>query len=188
MILDYDDIIKKCLKNDRNAQKSLYQAFAGKMYAVCLRYSNKREDAEDILQEGFVKIFNQLQTYRNDGSFEGWMRRIFVGLAIDYYRKNKKHNFQIIIDEELFDQPETEEENDLFSSIEAEAIHEAIQSLSDGYRTVFNLYAIEGFSHKEIANQLDISEGTSKSQFLRARLKLIEILKKKLNHTKAYGA
>jgi len=174
MMTEIETLIAACQKQDRKAQKRLYDLYAGKMLAICFRYVKSREDAEDVLQEGFLKIFQQFNTYRNEGSFEGWMKRIFVGLSIDFFRKNRKFDFNLPVEE-----AENVGVNDVLSSFSVNEILEAIASLSDGYRLVFNMYAIEGFSHKEIADKLNISEGTSKSQLARAKMKLVELLKNK---------
>lgn len=166
------DLIQGCLKGDSKIQKELYNRFAPKMYAVCLRYANNAENAQDLLQEGFVKIFRNLNRFRGEGSFEGWIRRIFVNTSIEYYRK-KTNVFSITEREDLM--VEDGGLNALDKLAEKDII-KLVQELSPGYRTVFNLYTIEGFSHKEIGVMLGISEGTSKSQLARAK----GILKKKV--------
>jgi RNA polymerase sigma-70 factor (ECF subfamily) len=152
------------------------------MFAVCLRYSNTHEDAEDVMQEGFIKIFKSISQFRGEGSFEGWVRRIFVHTAIEVYRKNAKM-FPIV---ELT--PTRAVHNvdaNAIDNMSANELMKMVQSLSAGYRTVFNLYAIEGFTHKEIGAMLGINEGTSKSQMSRARLLLQNMIedssKKKLS-------
>ena len=153
-------------------QHLLYQRFAPKMFGVCLRYTARSDEAQDVLQEGFIKVFGKMGTYRGAGSFEGWMRRIFVNTAIERFRK--KNHLQPITEQE----EETIENNDL-SVIEALAekdIINLVQRLPPGYRTVFNLYVIEGYSHKEIGRMLGISEGTSKSQLSRAKTQLKTML------------
>jgi RNA polymerase sigma-70 factor (ECF subfamily) len=189
-IQDYFEIIEGCKNNNRKFQEKLYQTFCGKMFAVCLRYAHTHEDAEDIVQEGFVKVFKNISQFRNEGSFEGWIRRIFVHTAIEIYRKNSKM-FPIV---ELTPFRDIQNVNsNAIDNMSANELMKMVQSLSAGYRTVFNLYAIEGFTHKEIGEMLGISEGTSKSQMSRARLllqKMIEdVSKKKLNlvETLNYG-
>jgi len=155
-------------------QEELYRRFSPRMYAVCLRYASSSEEAEDILQEGFIKIFKKLGSYRGDGSFEGWIRRIFVNTAIEHFRRRK------------YLQPVTEkEENTLegkFLSVLDELgekdILELVRQLSPGYRTVFNMYVVEGYTHREIGDMLGISEGTSKSQLSRAKVILQDMVKK----------
>jgi len=169
------DLIEGCLKGDRRMQELLYQHFAPKMYAVCLRYAGNAEDARDILQDGFVKVFRSLDRYRGEGSFEGWVRRIFVNTAIEHYRKQAN----------LYTVPENQEtliEDKDLSALDNLAMKDLvalIQQLSPGYRTVFNLYAVEGYTHKEIAELLGISEGTSKSQLARAKAILQNLVKQR---------
>lgn len=159
------DLIRGCLSGDNRMQEELYNRFASKMYAVCLRYSNNTDDAQDLLQEGFIKIFKNLDRFRAEGSFEGWIRRVFVNTSIEHYRRKVN----------LFSTSEREEALVKDSSVSAldklaeKDIINLVQDLSPGYRTVFNMYAIEGFSHKEIGGILGISEGTSKSQLARAK-------------------
>lgn len=168
------DLINGCLEGNRLMQEELYRRFSPKMYAVCLRYASDAEEAQDILQEGFIKIFKKLGSFRGDGSFEGWIRRIFVNTAIEHFRRRR------------YLQPVSEnEENTIegksasaFDGLAEKDILAMIQQLSPGYRTVFNMYVIEGYSHKEIGNLLDISEGTSKSQLSRAKVILQEMVKK----------
>jgi RNA polymerase sigma-70 factor (ECF subfamily) len=161
-------------------QQELYQRFASKMYGVCLRYAGSAEEAEDVLQEGFIKVFNKIGSFRGDGSFEGWIRRIFVNTAIEYYRKK------------IYLQPITEYEEDtlegkylsVLDKLEEKDIIQLVQQLSPGYRTVFNMYVIEGYSHKQIAEALGISEGTSKSQLSRAKQILQDMVKQFIERRK----
>jgi len=188
-IQDYSEIIEGCKNNNRKFQEKLYQTFCGKMFAVCLRYAHTHEDAEDIVQEGFVKVFKSISQFRNEGSFEGWIRRIFVHTAIEIYRKNSKM-FPIV---ELTPYRDIQNVNsNAIDTMSANELMKMVQSLSSGYRTVFNLYAIEGFTHREIGEMLGISEGTSKSQMSRARILLQNMIedvsKKKLSQeVKEYG-
>jgi len=168
-----NDLIKGCLDGDRRMQEELYNRFAAKMYGVSLRYASNAEEAQDILQEGFVKIFRKLETYRGDGSFEGWIRRIFVNTAIEHFRRR------------VYQQPITEHheksvEGNYLSVLDDMAekdILALVQELSPGYRTVFNLYVVEGYTHREIGEMLGISEGTSKSQLSRAKVILQDLVK-----------
>ena len=169
------DLIKGCLEGDRRAQEYLYQKFSPKMYGVCLRYAGKAEDAQDILQDGFVKIFKNLHMYRGDGSFEGWIRRIFVNTAIEHYRRQVNLYPVTENHENLLETKEVS----AFDSLSVKDLMKIIQQLSPGYRTVFNLYVVEGYSHKEIAEMIGISEGTSKSQLARAKGVLQNIIKTK---------
>jgi len=160
------DLIEGCIKGDRRMQEELYRRFAPKMYAVCLRYSNNSEDAQDLLQEGFIKVYRNLHRFRAEGSFEGWIRRVFVNTSIEHFRK-KSAKLSMVSEKE----ESTIEDTDI-SALESMAekdIINIIQELSPGYRTVFNLYVVEGYSHKEIGDLLGISEGTSKSQLARAK-------------------
>jgi RNA polymerase sigma factor (sigma-70 family) len=164
-IISDSDLIRGCLSGDSRMQEALYNRFAPKMYAVCLRYSNNADDAQDLLQEGFVKIFKNLDRFRAEGSFEGWVRRVFVNTSIEHYRR--KVNLVSASDrEEAY--IEDHSSNALDKLAEKDII-KLVQELSPGYRAVFNMYAIEGYSHKEIGTILGISEGTSKSQLARAK-------------------
>ena len=147
-------------------QEELYARFAPKMYAVCLRYANNAEDAQDLLQEGFIKVYRNLQHFRAEGSFEGWIRRVFVNTSIEYFRK-KSAKLSMVTEKE----ESTIEDTDIsaLENLAQKDIIKIVQELSPGYRTVFNLYVVEGYSHKEIGNILGISEGTSKSQLARAK-------------------
>jgi RNA polymerase sigma-70 factor (ECF subfamily) len=169
------NIIKGCLKNDRASQKILYEQFYSKMLGVCLRFSQNSDDAKDILHEGFLKVFDNLKNFKANGSFEGWIRRIMVNTAIDHLRKNKQ-NYLIVstvyANEKAANVIDTIDDDDLALQIEKEELLRAVQELSPAYRTVFNLYVIEEYSHKEIADMLDISEGTSKSNLSKAKFNL----------------
>jgi RNA polymerase sigma factor (sigma-70 family) len=159
------DLISGCIALDSRMQKELYNRFAPKMYAVCLRYADNSDDAKDLLQEGFIKIYKNLAKFRAEGSFEGWVRRVFVNTAIEHYRR--KLNLSIIGEHE--DYSATDGSIAALERLDEKDIIKLVQELSPGYRTVFNLYVIEGFSHKEIGNILGINEGTSKSQLARAK-------------------
>lgn len=179
-----DDIVKKCVKGDREAQQKLYKHFYSKMMGVCYRYCNNAEDAKDLLQDGFVKVFSNLKKYNFNGSLEGWIRRIMVNTAIDHFRKNKAVFFVNDKDENIMDNAKIESADIIYSQFAVEDIMEAIQSLSPAYKAVFNLNVIEGFPHKEIAKKLNISEGTSKSNLAKAKRRLRIILEQK--ETKYY--
>lgn len=172
---DIKNIIKGCLTGNRRDQELLYRRHAAKLYAVCLQYSGNDEEARDILQEGFIKIFENLINYKYEGSFEGWMRRIVVNTALEKYRS--KHSLYRVDDIDLIPEPEADPDNEDYTGIEAVDLLGIIRELPPKYRMVFNLYAIEGYSHKEIGQMANISEGTSKSNLSRAR----EILKKKVS-------
>jgi RNA polymerase sigma-70 factor (ECF subfamily) len=161
-----NEIIDGCLKNDRKMQKALYDRYAPKLYALCLRYAYSKDEADDILQESFVKIFFQISQFSREHSFYGWLKSVAINTAITYYHHHKKHYYQDDIDEIN----ETEiENNTIEGEYSAEHLLQVIQELPTGFRTIFNLYAIEGYKHQEIAEMLNISESTSKSQLLRAR-------------------
>jgi RNA polymerase sigma-70 factor (ECF subfamily) len=165
---DIKEIIKGCLDGNRKDQELLYRRHSSKLYAVCLQYSGNDEEARDILQEGFIKIFEHLHHYKHEGSFEGWMRRIVVNTALEKFRA--KHNLFRVDDIESISEPEAEPGNDDYSGLHAVDLIFIIRELPPKYRMVFNLYAIEGYSHKEIGQMMNISEGTSKSNLSRARL------------------
>ena len=169
-------LLKGCLNNDAAAQRELYNKYSSKMLSVCYRYAHNREDAEDMLQEGFIKVFLQVHTFENRGAFEGWIRRIIVHTCINILKKNKKFNesVDIIHANGLLVREET-----VPAIIQAKQVVECIRMLPIGYRTVLNLYAVEGFSHREIAGLLDIEESTSRSQYTRAKAMLEDILIKK---------
>lgn len=170
-----DLMIIGCLQNDPAAQRELYSRFAPKMLPVCYRFGQNREDAEDMLQEGFIKIFTQIHTFQNRGAFEGWVRRIMVHTCINVLKKNKK--FNDLVDIEYAAEAAVKES--VPGIMMAKQVVECIRLLPLGYRTVLNLYAIEGFNHREIADILDIEESTSRSQYTRAKGMLEQILIKK---------
>jgi RNA polymerase sigma factor (sigma-70 family) len=160
-------------------QEILYNRYSSKMYAVCLRYCKDADDAQDLLQEGFVKIFKNLEKFRGEGSFEGWIRRIFVNTSIEHFRKAGKN--QPVSDTEDISVEDTSL-NALDNLAEKDIIG-MIQQLSPGYRQIFNMYVIEGYSHRDIGDILGISEGTSKSQLARAKGILKKMVEEKLNQT-----
>lgn len=169
-------LISGCLQNHPSAQRELYNRFSPKMLSVCYRYAQNREDAEDMLQEGFIKVFTQIHTFQNKGAFEGWIRRIVVHTCINFLKKHKKFSdsVDLIHANTLHIKEET-----IPSIMQAKQVVECIRLLPLGYRTVLNLYAIEGYSHKEIADMLDIEESTSRSQYTRSKAMLENILVKK---------
>jgi RNA polymerase sigma-70 factor (ECF subfamily) len=169
-------LLQGCIKNDASAQQELYQRYSPKMLSVCYRYAKTREDAEDMLQEGFIKVFSQISKFEKRGSLEGWILRIIVHNCINHLKKNKKFNDHVDL---AYAGNIVIREDYIPSIIQAKQIVETIRSLPIGYRTVLNLYAIEGFSHKEIGQLLDIEESTSRSQYTRAKSMLEEILLKK---------
>ena len=168
------ELIQGCRNNDRKHQELLYRKYAKKMYGISLSYAKDRSMAQEILQDGFVKVFKKIDTFKEQGSLEGWIRRIITNTALDYLRqKSKLYEF-------IDDNKEVEEErldNSILENINADGIFNLIKQLPEGAKAVFNLYAVEGYSHKEIAEKLEITEGTSKSQFKRARNLLKTLLR-----------
>lgn len=179
-------IINGCIKGDYRAQRLLYQMFSQKMFGICLRYAKDYHQAEDVLQEGFIKVFKNVHNFRGEGSFEGWIRRIFVNTAIENYRKSV--SMYPIVEIENINVPKSTE--NILAKLAADDLMKLVSKLAVGYRTVFNLYVIEGYSHKEISALLGISEGTSKSQLARARYilqKMINELNESEKIGEAYG-
>ncbi len=175
------EIIQRCAKQNRAAQKELFELFYGKMLGVCMRYTKDHDRAQEVVQEGFIKVFDKLGEFDFEGSFEGWVRRIMVNASIDAIRKRKRQPFATD-DEFVFNDSSSYQEHDFdedITKMKAEYAMEAIQKLSPAYQTVFNLYVIENYSHKEIAQILGVSEGTSKSNLAKAKQNLREILKNK---------
>ena len=173
-MVDLENLIRECVKNNRQSQKKLYNLYSSKMFGICLRYSHNREEAEDILQEGFMKVFIGIGKYEGKGSFEGWVRRIMVNTAIEHFRK-KKNNLHFDIMSESVIAVYSE---DILDNISLEEIMKLVQKMPEGYRMVFNLFAVEGYTHNEISDMLGIEVGTSKSQYSRARMYLQKVLKK----------
>ncbi len=161
-----DSLLEGCKRGERKAQEMLYRKLASPMMGVCMRYAKDKQEAEDILQMGFVKVFNKVADFRSDGSFEGWIRRIMVNMAIETYRKNLRTLINVVDIDEVYDQPQTTFD---MSGLETKDLLNLVQELSNGYRLVFNMYVIEGYSHKEIGAALGMTEGASKSQLSRAR-------------------
>lgn len=166
-------LIDRCIKGDAKAQKSLYDTYSRKMMGVCMRYcGNDREQAEDLLQDGFIKVFTSIKNYQYKGSFEGWIRRIMVNVSLDWIRGK-----DILKGAEELEAITSQHENyTAVDNISAKELMEIIAQLPTGFRTIFNLYAVEGYTHKEIAKQLNITESTSRSQLTRAK----QLLQKKL--------
>src|SRR4051812_1735657 len=167
---DHTQLIKNCLKGKGVAQKQLYNEFAPAMLGVCYRYTKSLHDAEDVLQEGFVRVFKFLNQYNGEGELGGWIRRIMVNTALNYLKKSKKYQHDL-----LFESTELHVINNDTPEVilNAKELAQLIRQLPTGYQTIFNLYAIEGFSHPEIGQMLGISENTSRSQYMRARHLLI---------------
>jgi RNA polymerase sigma-70 factor (ECF subfamily) len=184
-------LIDGCLKGDRRSQQAVHKLYYGKMKAVCMRYTRDSDQANDVLQEGFLKVFNNLEKFTGVGTFEGWMRRIMVNLSIDRFRK-LKHDFILLSEpddierygddtEEVLDEIDELEE---IYSITPEQIIDAMQQLTPAYRTVFNLYVYEDYTHQDIAEALGISVGTSKSNYAKAKKNMKKLLLKNMHHVK----
>ncbi len=169
-------LIKRCCQNDRAAQQALYELYAPKMLGLCVRYVKDREVAQDLMHDGFITIFAKVGDFRQEGSFEGWMRRIFVNTVLGYLRRNRVLDFAVPVDENVA------LESGLPSALEtiqARELMQCVDTLPDGYRLVLNLFAVEGYSHREVATMLGISEGTSRSQYARAKGYLQKQMKKR---------
>ena len=173
-----EKLLKKCMKGDSRSQRLLYERFYGKMLAVCYRYARDHDEAQDITHEGFIRVFDKLKSFKNTGSLEGWIRRIVVNNAIDYVRAKKK----LVFDNEdetvlgnIYDEEYDLIDSNLVKKMKAELLTELIQKLSPAYKTVFSLYVLEDYSHKDVANALGISVGTSKSNLAKAKMKLKEL-------------
>ncbi|MFN3839406.1 MAG: RNA polymerase sigma factor [Cyclobacteriaceae bacterium] len=167
-----EQLIKGCIRRDQTAQKSLYSRYSSKLYALCCRYVKDRMDAEDVLVTSFTKIFERIGQYKGEGSFEGWMRKVVVNEALTFLRRNRSMYLETDLDA-AHREPDY---NAISDHLEEADLLRMIQELPSGYRIVFNMYAIDGYSHKEIAEQLGISENTSKSQLSRARTYLQKML------------
>ncbi len=182
-IIAETDLIKGCIEGNRQMQELLYKKFSSKMYGVCLRYCGNTDDANDLLQEGFIKIFKNLSRFRGEGSFEGWIRRIFINTSIEHFRKKiKLYNVSEV-------QENTIEDTDLtaLDTLAQKDLLVLINELSPGYKTIFNMHVVEGYSHKEIAAMLGITEGTSKSQLARAKAVLKKSLEKLINKNQQWN-
>lgn len=180
----HDALIDGCLAGDRRSQQRVYELFYGRMMAVCLRYTKNTDQAKDILQDGFIKLFQNIGQFNRNGSFEGWIRRIMVNTAIDHFRRNK-HSYLLLGEDRSIDDVGDGEDDTLaddadmgLPELRAADVINAMQKLSPAYRTVFNLYVFEELTHKEIAQQLGINEGTSKSNLAKAKLRLKKLLTK----------
>jgi len=176
---DVKDLVESCIKGNRKSQELLYKTFYGKMLVVCMRYSRNREEAQDVLHDGLIKVFSKLKSFENKGSFEGWVRRIIVNVAIDRVRSRKDfyiNEEQEFLLDNIVDESDDVAELEKIKKMNAETIIELMQKLSPSYRAVLNLFAVENMRHKEIAETLNISIGTSKSNLAKAKVKLKELL------------
>ena len=172
------NIVDRCKRQDRKAQKALYEKYSPLFYAICMRYVKNRTEAEDLMVESFYKIFSKIDSYKGQGSFEGWMKRIVINESLMHIRKHKNLSLHVEI-EKAYD---LKEESTIISDINYKEVLGLLDDLAPGYRTIFNLYIIEGYKHREIAELLGISINTSKSQLILAKKKLRELYKKKDNH------
>lgn len=168
-----EEILEGCKANREECQKLLFEKYSRLMTGVCMRYADRYEEAQDIVQDGFIKVFKKIETFTGKGSLEGWIRKIMVNTALDHLRRTKAERFNVSVDDVEF---KLKDKQEIIASMQADDLLKIIRTLPVGYRTVFNMYAIEGYTHKEIAKELDISENTSKSQYSRARA----LLQKKL--------
>lgn len=182
MQFELSHIVQKCLHQDRVAQKTLFESYKGILFAICRRYIKDENEAEDVFIEGFYKILNKIDQYNNDGSFEGWMKRIMVNESLMHLRSKK----MLMVELEI-QNISSHEDTNIEDQMDAELIFTALEQLPLGYRTIFNLYVIEGYKHREIAEELNISIHTSKSQLILAKKRLQELLKKNLNLNTSYG-
>ena len=162
-------LIERCSKNDITAQTELYNRFARRMMGICLRYSENRAEAQDLLQDGFLKVFQKISTFKGEGTLDGWIRRIMINTALDNIRRKDNEKDRVEFEEETL---WNGDDNGIIPAISAKELLRDIQNLPRGYRTAFNLFAIEGYNHKEIGEMMGVTETTSKTQYLRARLHL----------------
>jgi RNA polymerase sigma-70 factor (ECF subfamily) len=174
--MDDFTLVNECIKGNPKAQKTLFDKFAPRMYSVCLRYMKNAQQAEDVLQDGLVKVFTKLSDYKNEGVLEGWIRRIMVNTCLDQIRKDVKFQRDIQAEEVEY---KLEHKDFIAERLMAEDLMKLVQSMPEGYKVVFNMFAIEGYSHQEIAAALGVTESTSKSQYLRARAYLRDRIEKR---------
>lgn len=180
--MDYYELVKDCLKQKPAAQRQLYEHFAPTMLSVSYRYTKSVADAEDVLQEGFVKVFLNLHQYSFKGELGGWIRRIIVTTAINYLKRNEKYQTELLFPDEHLHVVSTEHNPEM--KLEAKELADLIRQLPPGYQTIFNLYAVEGFNHVEIGKMLGIQESTSRSQYARARALLMQWIDQRNNDIK----
>lgn len=173
--MDYHQLLKDCLRLKPEAQKKLYEHFAHSMLGVCFRYTKSINDAEEVMQEGFIKVFTRLKQFKGEGELGAWIRKIMVNTALNYLKTNQKYRYDLSFDEMPLHLVSTQNPS---VNLHAKELAELIRQLPTGFQTIFNLYAVEGYKHGEIASMLGISEGTSRSQYARARVILIEWIEK----------
>ncbi len=182
--MELSQLLHQCKKGNAKAQKALYDSYAPQMLGVCYRYTKSMEDAEDVLQEGFIKVFRNIDQYRGEGDFGGWVRRIMVNTALAFLKKSRHYQYDMMLEDENL-HPVYNESPDVV--LQAKQIVAMVRQLPAGYQTIFNLHAIEGYSHVEIAKMMGISEGTSRSQYMRARNLLINWMKNFSEEKKMMG-
>ena len=173
--MDYNKLVANCLRSKPDAQRQLYEHFAPAMLGICFRYTKSIKDAEDVLQEGFVKVFRHLHQYRNEGEPGAWIRKIMVNTALNYLKKNRKYQYDLSFNEMSLHPVSVDDPS---VTLQAKELADLVRQLPTGFQTIFNLHAIEGYSHVEIADMLGITDGTSRSQYARARALLIEWIEK----------
>lgn len=179
--MDYKELVKNCLKGSSGAQKNLYEHFAPVMLGVCYRYTKSVTDAEDVLQQAFIKVFKNLYRYREEGELNAWIRRIVVNTALNYLKQNKKYSSELSYDEVKLHPVSTENPQII---LQAKELADLIRQLPTGCQTIFNLHAVEGYTHVEIGEMLGIHEGTSRSQYARARSLMITWIEKRTEQKK----
>jgi len=180
--MDYYKLVRECLAQKPVAQKQLYEHFSETMLGICYRYTKSLKDAEDVLQEGFVKVFRNLHQFKNEGELGAWVRRIMVNTALNFLKRNRKYQDEMFFTEEYM-HPVTDDDPEVHLS--SKELADLIRQLPSGYQTIFNLYAVEGYSHIEIGEMLGISDGTSRSQYARARALLATWIKKHFSEVKS---
>jgi len=172
--MEENQLINGCVRGELQAQKLMYELFAPSMMSLCMRYVCNRETARDLMQDGFIKLFAKIHTFSGKGSFKGWMKKVFVSTILEHFRR--KDVLRYSVDIETIDVQQEDETVSQFEHLTADDLFKCIANIPEGYRTVFNMYAIEGFAHAEIAKELKISENTSRTQYLKARKKLQNML------------
>ena len=183
-LMSENELVRKCLKGNLQAQKQLYIQYAPQMKGICVRYSSSIEEAEDMLQEAFIRVFTKMHTFKFDGPLGAWIRRVVVNTSAEIYRREKKHSYTSELNDYTFGMRAND---NVIEQLAAEDLLNKIQQLPDGYRVVFNLYAIEGYSHKEIGEKLNISENTSKSQYSRARASIRQMIEDDRRYSEKVG-
>lgn len=179
--MDYKELVKNCLKGSQEAQKKLYEHFSPSMLGICYRYTKSLADAEDVLQQTFIKVFTNLSRYREEGELGAWIRRILINTTLNYLKQNKRYSSDLQYDEIKL-HPVSDENPQV--ALQAKELADLIRQLPTGCQTIFNLHAVEGYTHVEIGEMLGIHEGTSRSQYARARSLMIAWLEKKDNQAK----